>query len=68
MLLSDSCESCDIHTLLSVDEEYWTSGYVMTTNCTPTFLNSHAVTLLTAGKALNLLRLCYPKVMKSDIS
>ena len=45
-----------------VDEEYWRLGYVMSTCCTPSFLEFHAGTLLTAGKALNLLRLCNPTV------
>ena len=45
-----------------LDEEYWRSGYVMATSCSPSFLRCHDNTLLTAGKALNLLKLCSPKV------
>lgn len=54
--------SMDLLPLYLTDEEYWRSGYVMATCCSPSFLKCHANTLLTAGKALNLLRLCSPKV------
>lgn len=41
---------------------YWRSGFVMEGCCAPVFLTSHASTLLTIGKAINLLKLCNPKV------
>ena len=34
----------------------------MATSCSPSFLCCHDNTILTAGKALNLLKLCSPKV------
>lgn len=44
------------------DHRYWTQGYVAADQCTPTFLSPHGHTLLACGKALNLLRICCPKV------
>ena len=52
----------------ALDEEYWRSGYIMATSCSPSFLHCHDNTLLTAGKALNLLKLCSPKVCDISIN
>ena len=44
------------------DASYWTQGYVTTHMCTPSFLSHLSQPILTCGKALNLLRVCLPKV------
>ena len=51
-------------TFLVSDNKYWNEGYVVSTphTLTPHFLTPHTHTIITAGKALNLLRLCKPNV------
>ena len=53
-----------------IDEEYWSRGYTLAgeDGCAPRFLSSQAHTILTCGKALNLLRICKPSVSCWELS
>ncbi len=47
---------------MCVDDKYWSEGYTASGGCAPGFLEGQAHTILTCGKALNLLRICKPSV------
>ena len=48
--------------VMCVDDKYWSEGYTASGGCAPGFLEGQAHTILTCGKALNLLRICKPSV------
>jgi len=52
----------DQDSLTRRDHRYWEKGYCLSSPCTPHFLTQHTHTILTCGKALNLLKMCCPTV------
>ncbi|XP_064400242.1 uncharacterized protein LOC135346526 isoform X2 [Halichondria panicea] len=49
-----------VEALARRDDKYWNEGYTASGGCAPGFLEGQAHTILTCGKALNLLRICKP--------